>query len=92
MPTRAYVTFENEFTQTVMREIKTAPVFNVQAEFETAHEPSDINWENRQSSTAKWKRIFLMIIYLLILLMFNFGIQVYSKYTVANYEGKYESD
>jgi hypothetical protein len=64
-----------------MRSLKEAPVFEVPSVFETANEPSDINWENRQSKVSQFRRISLLLIYLLIILMGNLVIQVYSQQT-----------
>ena len=47
LPTRAYVTFENEFSSTKMRELEEAPLFGEPFQIKQAEEPTSINWENR---------------------------------------------
>ena len=89
LPTRAYVTFENELSQTVMRTIKQAPLVDVMCTFEPATEPSDINWENRNYKKPLGKKIGLLLIYFLLILMFNFGFQVWAEHSINISISKY---
>jgi hypothetical protein len=92
LPTRAYVTFENEFSQQVMRLEGSAPLFGKESQFEPASEPSDINWENKicTDKNHERKRNMGLIGYLLLILMFNLFIQLYAQKVVERSTGKYE--
>ena len=89
LPTRAYVTFENELSQTVMRKIKQAPLFDVMCTFEPATEPSDINWENRNYKKPLGKKIGLLLVYFLLILMFNFSFQRWAEHSKSISISKY---
>lgn len=61
-----------------MRENNSFPVFGVESEAEPAIEPTDINWENRNADKRRTKKVLILTIYLLIILSFNYGLQLFA--------------
>ena len=72
-----------------MRTHKQAPLFDVMSTFEPATEPSDINWENRNYKKPIYKKMALLLLYFLLILMFNFTFQVYAHHSINMSIGKY---
>ena len=75
-----------------MREHNTFPVFGVQSESEPAIEPTDINWENRNMDKQRTKKVLILTIYLLIILSFNYGLQLFAIRMQKTALGKYMHD
>ena len=76
VPTKAYVTFENEYTLNLMKGLESCNVLNVMSELDGAPEPSDINWENKGTNgNYRLKRLTGLLIVLSGILVFNFLFQ-----------------
>lgn len=74
-PTDAFVTFENEITVNLARERPTVDLLGQSVAFKQALEPTDIIWEHANfdvKTNRKWK-IAGLLVYCLVLLMFNFA-------------------
>lgn len=75
-----------------MRKLKQVPIFGIPAKLEPATEPSDITWENRNYKKPMTKKIIALIIYLLIILMFNFICQISAAHRINFLVGKYSDN